>query len=98
MTHMNKEQTAHEIRKLEQELDNLERSYAAFERGALWAKNAFFVFIAGLLNRCSSLPPLSSSRYWASYLFRNTTIAWSEPHFCDETGKHCRLPYGAPEP
>ena len=49
MTRRNKEQTAHEIRKLEQELENLERSYAAFERGALWAQKAFFVFIAALL-------------------------------------------------
>jgi hypothetical protein len=46
---MNKEQTAHEIAKLEQELENLERAYAALEQGTWWAKQAFFVFIAALI-------------------------------------------------
>jgi hypothetical protein len=49
MTTMNKEQTAYEIAKLEQELENLERAYAALEQGTWWAKQAFFVFIAALI-------------------------------------------------
>jgi hypothetical protein len=39
----------HEIRKLEQELENLEHAYATTEQGALWAKRAFVVFIAALI-------------------------------------------------
>jgi hypothetical protein len=49
MTPMNNQQRAHEIRKLEKELENLERAYAALEEGALWAKKVFLVFIAALL-------------------------------------------------
>jgi hypothetical protein len=45
---MNKDQAAFEIRKLEQELENLERSYAALEHGTWWAKQAFVVFIVVL--------------------------------------------------
>jgi Flp pilus assembly protein TadB len=49
MTPTNKEQAAHEIRKLEHDLENLERCYAALEQSARWAKLLFFVFIAALI-------------------------------------------------
>jgi hypothetical protein len=49
MTPTSNEQAAHEIAKLEQELENLERAYAALEQGTWWAKQAFFVFIAALI-------------------------------------------------
>jgi hypothetical protein len=44
MTPKNKEQVAREIHKLEQDLENLERSYAAIEQGAWWVKRTFYVF------------------------------------------------------
>jgi hypothetical protein len=47
-TPTNKEQAVHEIRKLEHDLETLERSYA-LEQSARWAKQAFFVFIAALI-------------------------------------------------
>ena len=49
MTPTNKEQEAHEIRKLEQDLENLERCYAALEQSARWLKQGFFVLITALI-------------------------------------------------
>jgi hypothetical protein len=40
---------AAEIRKLEQELENLEHAHATMELGALWAKRAFVLFIMALI-------------------------------------------------
>jgi hypothetical protein len=49
MTPTNKEQEPHEIQKLEQDLENLERCYAALEQSARWLKQGFFVLIPALI-------------------------------------------------
>ena len=45
----NEERAAHEIRKLEQELENLERVYATMGQGTRWMRVVFVVYIVALL-------------------------------------------------